>query len=74
MEAKRELVLGHHFRDVILERDRVGDQQIGIFLYGEAIGAQAIDIDDKARLIVEYEDQSREALLSGEVSVRPNMN
>ncbi len=38
----------------------------------DVLSAKAIDIDDKARLIVEYEDQSREALLSGEVSVRPN--
>lgn len=32
--------------------------------------AKAITIDDKARLVVEYEDGSREALISGEVSVR----
>ncbi len=32
--------------------------------------AKAIDIDDKARLVVEYEDHTREALLSGEVSTR----
>jgi BirA family transcriptional regulator, biotin operon repressor / biotin---[acetyl-CoA-carboxylase] ligase len=32
--------------------------------------AKAIDIDDKARLVVEYEDGSVEALNSGEVSVR----
>ncbi len=32
--------------------------------------AKAIDIDEKARLVVEYEDHTREALISGEVSVR----
>lgn len=32
--------------------------------------AKAIGIDDKARLLVEFEDQTQEALLSGEVSVR----
>lgn len=37
----------------------------------EAIPAKAIDIDDKARLVVEYQDKSREALTSGEVSIRP---
>lgn len=37
----------------------------------QTIPAKAIAIDDKARLIVEYEDHTREALLSGEVSVRP---
>jgi BirA family biotin operon repressor/biotin-[acetyl-CoA-carboxylase] ligase len=36
----------------------------------ETIPAKAIDIDDKARLVVEYEDNTREALLSGEVSTR----
>ncbi len=33
--------------------------------------AKAIDIDDQARLIVEYPDRQREALSSGEVSIRP---
>ncbi|MDF2943846.1 MAG: hypothetical protein K0S01_2704 [Herbinix sp.] len=33
--------------------------------------ARAIDIDEKARLVVEYEDKSTEALVSGEVSIRP---
>lgn len=33
--------------------------------------AMAVDIDDRARLIVKYPDGSREALSSGEVSVRP---
>jgi len=31
---------------------------------------KAIEIDDKARLVVEYEDGTTEALISGEVSVR----
>jgi BirA family biotin operon repressor/biotin-[acetyl-CoA-carboxylase] ligase len=35
--------------------------------------AQAIDIDDSARLIVEYLDGTREALSSGEVSVRTKL-
>lgn len=36
----------------------------------ESAPAKAVDIDDKARLVVEYEDKTREALNSGEVSVR----
>ncbi len=36
----------------------------------ETIYAKAIDIDDRARLVVEYEDGTVEALNSGEVSVR----
>ena len=37
---------------------------------GSIIPAKAIDIDEKARLVVEYEDHTIEALVSGEVSVR----
>lgn len=37
----------------------------------QEIPAKAVDIDDKARLVVEYEDHAREALNSGEVSIRP---
>lgn len=33
--------------------------------------AQALDIDDDCRLVVQYEDGSTEALSSGEVSIRP---
>ncbi|MDD3174406.1 MAG: hypothetical protein PHF63_12245 [Herbinix sp.] len=36
--------------------------------------AKAIDIDEKARLVVEYEDHTIEALNSGEVSIRPILN
>lgn len=36
----------------------------------DTLPAKAIDIDDKARLVVEYEDRTREALLSGEVSTK----
>lgn len=38
----------------------------------KSIPAKAIDIDDKARLVVEYPDSSTEALNSGEVSIRIN--
>jgi BirA family transcriptional regulator, biotin operon repressor / biotin---[acetyl-CoA-carboxylase] ligase len=37
----------------------------------ETTPAKAVDIDDKARLVVEYENHTREALNSGEVSIRP---
>ena len=36
----------------------------------ESIPAKAIDIDEKAKLVVEYENHTIEALLSGEVSIR----
>ena len=38
---------------------------------GQTIPAKAITIDDNARLVVEYDDHTREALSSGEVSIRP---
>ena len=38
----------------------------------DTLSAKAIDLDDRARLIVEYEDGTVEALNSGEVSVRAN--
>ncbi len=36
-----------------------------------SIPAKAIEIDEKAHLVVEYEDGTKEALNSGEVSIRP---
>ncbi|NLL00970.1 MAG: biotin--[acetyl-CoA-carboxylase] ligase [Clostridiales bacterium] len=40
----------------------------------DTLSARAIDIDYRARLVVEYPDKSIEALSSGEVSVRINQN
>lgn len=40
----------------------------------QTIPAKAIDIDEKASLVVEYENHTREALISGEVSIRPVLN
>lgn len=37
----------------------------------ETITAKAVEIDEKARLVVEYENNTHEALSSGEVSIRP---
>lgn len=37
----------------------------------QIIPAQVLDIDDECRLIVQYKDESTEALSSGEVSIRP---
>lgn len=45
-------------------------QDILVLKGKERITAKAITIDEKARLVVEYEDKTREALVSGEVSVR----
>ncbi|MDF2539142.1 MAG: hypothetical protein K0S76_2163 [Herbinix sp.] len=45
-------------------------QEILVLRGSKSLPAKAIDIDDKARLVVEYPDQTKEALTSGEVSVR----
>lgn len=37
------------------------------------VPAIAVTIDERARLVVEYEDKTREALNSGEVSIRPRV-
>jgi len=49
-------------------------QEIMVLKGNTAIQAKAIDIDEKARLVVEYQDKTVEALSSGEVSVRPRSN
>ncbi len=45
-------------------------QEILVLKGNASIPAKALDIDEKARLVVAYEDGSKEALSSGEVSVR----
>ncbi|NLZ82855.1 MAG: biotin--[acetyl-CoA-carboxylase] ligase [Clostridiales bacterium] len=46
-------------------------KEILVLRNNEAIPAKALDIDDKARLVVEYHDKTKEPLTSGEVSIRP---
>ena len=53
-------------------RSLVIGKNITVIKPNEKIQAKAIDIDDKARLVVEYADKTIEHLLSGEVSVRLN--
>jgi len=49
-------------------------QEILVLKGNTTIQAKAVDIDEKARLVVEYMDKTKEALSSGEVSVRPRSN
>lgn len=67
--------------DNITDRSYLEEYKKRSFLLGKniyvlkgdkALPAKAADIDDKARLIVEYPDSSTEALSSGEVSIRIN--
>jgi len=64
--TSKEYLEEYRKRSFLLGRD------ILVLKNNQAIPAKAIDIDDKARLVVEYEDHTRESLSSGEVSVRPN--
>lgn len=59
------------YLDEYRKRSFLIGKEIYVLKGNDKIKARALDIDDKARLLVEYEDHTREALLSGEVSVRP---
>lgn len=58
------------YLDEYRERSFLLGQEIVVLKGKQSTPAKAIDIDNKARLVVEYEDGSIEALISGEVSVR----
>lgn len=67
------------FMDNITEKSYLEEYKKRSFLLGKDIlvlksnktlPAKAIDIDDKARLVVRYPDSSVETLVSGEVSIR----
>lgn len=60
-----------HYIDEYRKRSFLIGKNILVIKGSQTTPATAIDIDDKARLVVEYENHTREALLSGEVSVRP---
>ena len=49
-------------------------QDILVLRGNESLHARAIDIDERARLIVEYPNGDRDALISGEVSIRAKTN
>ncbi len=53
------------------ERSFLIGQDILVMKGNEEKPAKAIELDDQARLIVRYEDQTLETLSSGEVSIRP---
>lgn len=61
-----------YYLDEYKRRSLVIGQNITVIKQNKKTPAKAIDIDDKARLVVEYADKSIEHLLSGEVSVRLN--
>ncbi len=52
------------------EKSFVKGKAVRVIRNGEQINATALDIDDKCRLLVEYEDSRREYISSGEISIR----
>lgn len=58
------------YLDEYRKRSFLVGKEILVLRGSQIIPAKAVDIDDKARLVVEYEDKHLEALTSGEVSVR----
>jgi BirA family biotin operon repressor/biotin-[acetyl-CoA-carboxylase] ligase len=67
--------------DSLTDKSYLEDYKSRSFLIGQdilvlrgstSLPARAVDLDDKARLVVEYEDHTMEALTSGEVSVKSN--
>ena len=53
------------------ERSFILGKEILVIKGNKKVPALAIDIDNQARLLVEYEDKTREYLSSGEVSIKP---
>lgn len=62
------------YLDEYRKRSFLIGKDIYVIKGSQTINAKAVDIDDQARLVVEYEDYTKEALNSGEVSVRPQAN
>ncbi len=59
------------YLDEYRKRSYLIGKDILVLKGSQSLPAKAISIDDKARLVVEYENKIKEALNSGEVSVRP---
>lgn len=59
------------FKKEYRERSLLIGNDIYVHKGNDCIEAKALDIDDKARLIVQYKDESIEILNSGEVSIKP---
>ena len=62
---------GSRFSEEYKKRSFIIGKEINVIRGGSVHPARALDIDEECRLIVEYEGGRREALSSGEVSIRP---
>ena len=53
-------------------RSNLIGKEIGLAVFDKIKKATAIDIDDSCRLVVLYENGEKEALVSGDVSIKLN--
>lgn len=70
LSASMDNLTDHSYLLEYKERSFLLGKEIYVLKGNETLPARAIDIDDRARLLVEYPDGRKEALSSGEVSVR----
>ena len=62
---------GEYYLSEYRKRQFLIDCDINVVKSERTIAARALGVDDRARLLVRYEDGTTEALSSGEVSIRP---
>lgn len=70
LSASMDKLTDHEYLAEYKRRSFLIGNDLTVHKGNEIRPAKALDIDDRARLIVEYPDGTREALSSGEVSVR----
>ena len=73
LSASMDNLTDHSYLLEYKKRSFLIGKELFVLKVNETKPAKAIDIDDKARLIVEYPDRTKEALSSGEVSVRTKL-
>ncbi|MDF2541648.1 MAG: hypothetical protein K0S47_1366 [Herbinix sp.] len=67
-----DILSSKEYLDEYRKRSFLLGQEVLVMKGSEILPAKAIAIDEKARLVVEYQNKEQEALVSGEVSVRPS--
>ncbi len=58
------------FLEEYISRSAVIGKDITVFKNGKTLCAKALDIDQNCRLLVQYKDETREFLQSGEISIK----
>ena len=71
LAASMNSITSKVYLDEYRQRSFLLGKDIVVLKGKETLMAKAIEIDDKARLVVEYPNRKKETLTSGEVSIRP---